>query len=102
MFYSSSLFNSHLQRETNNEEMNWVHFDWPGCNDISTQNHGEYNQGPPKTERETTPNILAGDEREVPPYLVPRDLSPVNILEVSSPTTHTILDYHDVGYTLPL
>ena len=82
--------------------MNWVRFDWPGYNDINTQNHGEYNQGFFETEKETTPNILAKNEREVLPSLVPRDPSPENILEVSSPTSYTILDNHDASYTLPL
>ena len=102
MFYSSSLSNSPLQGVIDNEEMNWVRFDWPRYNDINTQNHGEYNQGFLETEKETTPNILAEDEREVLPSLVPRDPSPENILEVSSPTSHTILDNHDAGYIIPL
>ena len=79
--------------------MNWVRFDWPGYNDIITQNDGEYNQGFLENKKETAPNILVEDEREVLPSSVSKDPSLENILEVSSPTSHTILDNHDAIYT---
>ena len=88
--------------------MNWMHFDWPGYDDIS--NHEDHEALQPLTKAPKDHELVTQTALDVPILLtesgeapfssVLEDPSPGNILEVI--TTHIVIDNHDASYTLPL
>jgi hypothetical protein len=79
--------NPALQGETHDEEQNWVHFNWPNSNTVTSEKpHGEEEEPHSRPVVQVEPSTSEHDT--VSPSPVPTSSSPENILEVSTLGTH--------------
>lgn len=97
-----------LQGETYDEEQNWVYFDWPNINTVTSEDpHGEEEEPHSGAVEQVEPLIsecdTPPDTASPSPSIVPTGSSLENIPEVSTRDTH--LDNSNmnssIGYVLP-